>query len=90
MIRKDGYIRKADKKYLGPFTITQVHTNGTIMIQRGTMSERINIRRVTPFLSKQTISLLERNTIVRLYIKLESPLCYYIINFNVLLLESKL
>jgi len=49
MIRKDGYIRKADKKYLGPFTITQVHMNGTIRIQRGTMSERINIRRVTPF-----------------------------------------
>jgi len=49
MIRKDGHIRKAEDKYLGPFTITQVHTNGTIRIQRGTMSERINIRRVTPF-----------------------------------------
>ena len=49
MIQKDGHIRKAEDKYLGPFTITQVHTNGTIRIQRGTMSERINIRRVTPF-----------------------------------------
>jgi hypothetical protein len=90
MIRKDGHIRKAEDKYLGPFTITQVHTNGTIRIQRGTMSERINIRRVTPFLSEQTISLLKRNMIVGLYVKLERPLGYYIINFDFLFLESKL
>jgi hypothetical protein len=32
-----------------PWTITTVHTNGTIMIQCGTKTERINIRRVTPF-----------------------------------------
>jgi hypothetical protein len=32
-----------------PWTITTVHTNGTIRIQCGTKSERINIRRVTPF-----------------------------------------
>jgi hypothetical protein len=48
LLRKDGILRKAEVKYLGPFTITQVHTNGTIRIQRGTMSERINIRRVAP------------------------------------------
>ena len=49
MIRKDGHIGKAEDNHLGPFTITQVHKNVTIRIQRGTMSERINIRRVTPF-----------------------------------------
>jgi len=38
MIQKDGHIRKAEDKYLGPYTITQVHTNGTIRIQCGTMS----------------------------------------------------
>jgi hypothetical protein len=32
-----------------PWTITTVHTNGTIKIQSGIKSERINIRRVTPF-----------------------------------------
>jgi hypothetical protein len=32
-----------------PWTITTVHTNGTIRIQSGTKSDRINIRRVTPF-----------------------------------------
>ena len=48
LLKKDGILRKAEVKYQDPFTITQVHTNGTIRIQRGTMSERINIRRVTP------------------------------------------
>ncbi len=32
-----------------PWTITTVHTNGTIMIQRGNKEERLNIRRVKPF-----------------------------------------
>ena len=32
-----------------PWTITSVHTQGTIRIQCGTKSERLNIRRVTPY-----------------------------------------
>eukprot|EP00804_Cyclotella_cryptica_P013671 CCRYP_018768-RA/>CCRYP_018768-RA protein AED:0.48 eAED:0.66 QI:0/0/0/1/0/0/2/0/61 len=32
-----------------PWTITSVHTNGTIRVQRRTKSERLNIRRVTPY-----------------------------------------
>ena len=48
-LRKDGILRKAEDKYLGPYVITQVHTNGTVRIQRGTMSERLNIRRITSF-----------------------------------------
>ena len=48
--KQDGAIlRKAQAPYIGPFVVTSVHTNGTIRIQRGTMSERINIRRVTPY-----------------------------------------
>ena len=49
MVRKDGTLRKAEKRYLGPYVITQVHTNGTVRIQRGTMSERLNIRRIAPY-----------------------------------------
>ena len=50
MLINDGKIlRKAESKYLGPFTITDIHTNGTIRIQKGSMSERLNIRRVTPY-----------------------------------------
>ncbi len=52
LIRKDGILRKAESIWKKePWTITTVHTNGTISIriQCGTKSERINIRRVTPF-----------------------------------------
>ena len=50
LLRQEGGIsRKAQDKYIGPYTVTQVHTNGTIRIQRGTLTERLNIRRVTPY-----------------------------------------
>ena len=41
--------RKARDKHEGPYTVTQVYTNGTVRIQRGAINERINIRRLTPF-----------------------------------------
>ncbi len=50
LIPKDGILRKAESRWITePWTITTVHTNGTIRIQCGTKSERINTRRVTPF-----------------------------------------
>jgi hypothetical protein len=50
LIRKDGILRKAESiRKKEPWTITIVHTNETIRIQCKTKSERINIRRVTPF-----------------------------------------
>ena len=50
LIRKDGILCKAESIWRKePWTITTIHTNGTIRIQCGTKSERINIRRVTPF-----------------------------------------
>jgi hypothetical protein len=49
LIIKDGILRKAEDKYVGPFTVTQVYTNGTVRIQRGKVSERLNIRRIVPF-----------------------------------------
>ena len=46
----DGILRKAESKFhKDPWTITTVHTNGTIRVQCGSKSERINIRRVIPF-----------------------------------------
>ena len=48
-LRKDGILRKAEDKNIGPWTITQVHCNGTVRIQRGTVSERLNIRRIDPY-----------------------------------------
>ena len=49
LVRKDGILRKAETKWTGPYHITTVHTNGTIRIQQGALSERLNIRRVKPY-----------------------------------------
>jgi hypothetical protein len=55
LLRKDGILRKSESRYeCDPWTITTVHTNGTIRVQRGTKSERLNIRRVIPFFNNQT------------------------------------
>jgi len=33
----------------GPYTIQRIYSNGTIRIQRGAVTERVNIRRVSPY-----------------------------------------
>ena len=48
MVLRDGVVRKLDRRKTGPFRITQVFTNGNVMIQRGITQERINIRRIEP------------------------------------------
>jgi hypothetical protein len=56
LIRKEGILRKAESRWIKePWTTTTVHTNGTIRIQCETKSERINIRRVTPFSEEHLI-----------------------------------
>ena len=41
---------KLDPKYTGPYTIQQVHVNGTVTITRApNITERINIRRLKPY-----------------------------------------
>jgi hypothetical protein len=50
LVINDGILRKAESTYgKEPWTITTVHTNGTIRIQHGTRTERLSIRRVQPF-----------------------------------------
>jgi hypothetical protein len=50
LVRNDGILRKAESRYQRePWTITSVHTNGTIRVQYGHKSERMNIQRVKPF-----------------------------------------
>ncbi len=49
-LTEEGILRKAESPYSKkPLTITTILTNGTIRIQYRTKSERLNIRRVTPF-----------------------------------------
>ena len=52
LVYKDGVLRKGEDQFLGPYTITEVHTNGTVRIQRGTISERLNIRRIVPYFER--------------------------------------
>ncbi len=47
LLRKDGILCKSESGYESdPWTITSVHTNGTIRVQRRTKSEQLYIRRV--------------------------------------------
>jgi hypothetical protein len=53
---KEGILHKAESKYgKEPWTITTVHTNGTIRIQCRTKSERLNTQRVIPFTDKTVL-----------------------------------
>ena len=45
----DGIHRKAEDRNVGPYLITEVFSNKTVRIQRRTINERINIRRLSPF-----------------------------------------
>jgi hypothetical protein len=50
LVWNDGILCKAESRYLKePWTILSVHTNGTIRVQCGNKSERMNIWRVKLF-----------------------------------------
>ena len=46
---RPGIQSKLSRKRDGPYEVIAVYNNGTIRIQRGAITERLNIRRVTPF-----------------------------------------
>ena len=52
-VKNKGVQRKLDPIKHGPYTITEVHTNGTVRIQRQNFTERINIRRLEPFFEEE-------------------------------------
>jgi hypothetical protein len=50
LVINEAILRKAESAYgKEPWTITTVHTNGTIRIQCGTKTEQLSIRRLEPF-----------------------------------------
>jgi hypothetical protein len=50
LVRNKGILCKAESRWQkDPWTITTVHTNGTITIQHRNKEERLIIRRVKPF-----------------------------------------
>ncbi len=51
LLRKEGILRNAESRWhKKPWLIMTVHTNGTITVHRGKKVERMNIRRVKPFI----------------------------------------
>ena len=53
-LRKEGIIPKLSRPRLGPYSVVQVHDNGTVTIQKApTVTDRVNIRRVDPFYSQE-------------------------------------
>ena len=52
LVIKGGILRKAEDPHEGPYKITEVFTNGTVRIQRGTINERLNIRRLRPYFER--------------------------------------
>ena len=49
LVEKPGINRKMAQPRTGPYEIVRVHANGTVRIRRGVVTERINIRRLTPY-----------------------------------------
>ena len=47
-VKIDGIKQKLDNKQHVPYRITQIHTNGTVQIQKGNVNKHINIRRLEP------------------------------------------
>jgi hypothetical protein len=53
LLQKEGILRNAESRWhKKPWLIMTVHTNGIITVQRGKKLERMNIRRVKPFIEK--------------------------------------
>ena len=46
---RPGIQRKLRRKKDGPFKVKKVHANGNVSIKRGSVTERINIRRIEPY-----------------------------------------
>ena len=46
---KPGFITKMDQPQTGSHVVRQVYTNDTISIQRGAVTDRVNIRNITLF-----------------------------------------
>ena len=53
LVVKVGILHKVETKYHGPYVVTHIDTNGTVMIQCRSISERLNTRRTLPFFSEE-------------------------------------
>ena len=54
VLLRTGTENKYERPYSGPHPILKVNNNGTVRIQKGAVSETVNIRRVTPFVDNDS------------------------------------
>ena len=47
-VKKPGILRKLEAPREGPYPISKVFNNGTVDVKRGAVTERTNMRRITP------------------------------------------
>jgi hypothetical protein len=52
LLETPGILRTLSTPRTGQYPVTNLCKNGTIRIQKGIVSERVNIRRITPFNQK--------------------------------------
>ena len=55
LLTKPGIVRKLSAPRTGPHEVLGVYPNGTVLLQRGVIQERVNIRRITPYFEDTTI-----------------------------------
>ena len=49
LLQNTGILRKLATPYSGPYEVQEVFTNGTMVINKGAVLQRVNIRRVVPY-----------------------------------------
>ena len=51
LLDKPGILRKSVQPRTGPHTVTKIYKNSTLQLQRGAVTERVTLRRLTPYFS---------------------------------------
>jgi hypothetical protein len=59
------HLRKLEAPRTGPHTVAEIYTNVTLCIQKGKVNERVNIRRLFPYL--KTLTIREDNALYRVF-----------------------
>lgn len=49
LLQEPGLLPKLATPRTGPYEVVQVHTNGTVVLRKGAVLQRVNIRRIQPY-----------------------------------------
>ena len=54
ILLRTGTENKYEQPYSGPHPILRINNNGTVRIQKGAVTETVNIRRITPYIDRDS------------------------------------